>query len=251
MTSILILFLEISIHALREEGDREEKGPEVMVDDFYPHPPRGGRHLAELQNIMMRAISIHALREEGDVEVRQAHGDEHISIHALREEGDDPSAGRWRRVHNFYPRPPRGGRRLSCRHLLDAVQISIHALREEGDIPVIKQYFGANAFLSTPSARRATGVSCPSMVRKANFYPRPPRGGRLLGLAAGVAGEGISIHALREEGDLVAIIRPSLLVAISIHALREEGDMYAAMSTMAVLYFYPRPPRGGRLGFRR
>ena len=106
--------------------------------------------------------------------------------------------------------------------------ISIHALREEGDIPVIKQYFGANAFLSTPSARRATGVSCPSMVRKANFYPRPPRGGRLLGLAAGVAGEGISIHALREE-----------------------GDMYAAMSTMAVLYFYPRPPRGGRLGFRR
>ena len=66
MTSILILFLEISIHALREEGDREEKGPEVMVDDFYPHPPRGGRHLAELQNIMMRAISIHALREEGD-----------------------------------------------------------------------------------------------------------------------------------------------------------------------------------------
>ena len=217
------------------------------MDDFYPHPPRGGRHLAELQNIMMRAISIHALREEGDeahcgsakllqaisihalreegdVEVRQAHGDEHISIHALREEGDDPSAGRWRRVHNFYPRPPRGGRRLSCRHLLDAVQISIHALREEGDIPVIKQYFGANAFLSTPSARRATGVSCPSMVRKANFYPRPPRGGRLLGLAAGVAGEGISIHALREE-----------------------GDMYAAMSTMAVLYFYPRPPRGGRL----
>ena len=199
------------------------------MDDFYPHPPRGGRHLAELQNIMMRAISIHALREEGDeahcgsAKLLQA-----ISIHALREEGDDPSAGRWRRVHNFYPRPPRGGRRLSCRHLLDAVQISIHALREEGDIPVIKQYFGANAFLSTPSARRATGVSCPSMVRKANFYPRPPRGGRLLGLAAGVAGEGISIHALREE-----------------------GDMYAAMSTMAVLYFYPRPPRGGRLGFRR
>ena len=34
----------------------------------------------------------------------------------------------------------------------------------------------------------------------------------------------ISIHALREEGDLVAIIRPRLLVAISIHALREEGD---------------------------
>ena len=35
-------------------------------------------------------------------------------------------------------------------------------------------------------------------------------------------------------------------MVISIHALREEGDLYAAMSTIAVLYFYPRPPRGGR-----
>ena len=35
-----------------------------------------------------------------------------ISIHALREEGDEASAeqGRWRNS-NFYPRPPRGGRR--------------------------------------------------------------------------------------------------------------------------------------------
>ena len=82
-----------------------------MVDDFYPHPPRGGRHLAELQNIMMRAISIHALREEGD----------------------DPSAGRWRRVHNFYPRPPRGGRRVFVGVPEEALGISIHALREEGD----------------------------------------------------------------------------------------------------------------------
>ena len=88
MTSILILFLEISIHALREEGDREEKGPEVMVDDFYPHPPRGGRHLAELQNIMMRAISIHALREEGDCIFWVGRRESMISIHALREEGD-------------------------------------------------------------------------------------------------------------------------------------------------------------------
>ena len=176
------------------------------MDDFYPHPPRGGRHLAELQNIMMRAISIHALREEGDeahcgsAKLLQA-----ISIHALREEGD-----------------------VEVRQAHGDEHISIHALREEGDDSHVVTSSMPCRFLSTPSARRATGVSCPSMVRKANFYPRPPRGGRLLGLAAGVAGEGISIHALREE-----------------------GDMYAAMSTMAVLYFYPRPPRGGRLGFRR
>ena len=149
------------------------------MDDFYPHPPRGGRHLAELQNIMMRAISIHALREEGDeahcgsakllqaisihalreegdVEVRQAHGDEHISIHALREEGDDPSAGRWRRVHNFYPRPPRGGRRGCPVLRWYEKRISIHALREEGDSLVLRPVSLARVFLSTPSARRAT-----------------------------------------------------------------------------------------------
>ena len=196
--------------------------------NFYPRPPRGGRQVGNQSLTHPNEFLSTPSARRATSERRAARAPLQISIHALREEGDCPTCFRFYHFMDFYPRPPRGGRRLSCRHLLDAVQISIHALREEGDIPVIKQYFGANAFLSTPSARRATGVSCPSMVRKANFYPRPPRGGRLLGLAAGVAGEGISIHALREE-----------------------GDMYAAMSTMAVLYFYPRPPRGGRLGFRR
>ena len=34
----------------------------------------------------------------------------HISTHALREEGDLTSCRRTPRRHNFYPRPPRGGR---------------------------------------------------------------------------------------------------------------------------------------------
>ena len=34
----------------------------------------------------------------------------------------------------------------------------------------------------------------------------------------------ISIHALREEGDVVAIRSDSGILRISIHALREEGD---------------------------
>ena len=36
--------------------------------------------------------------------------------------------------------------------------------------------------------------------------------------------------------------------AISIHALREEGDLYAPRTKLQHLYFYPRPPRGGRPG---
>ena len=34
-----------------------------------------------------------------------------------------------------------------------------------------------------------------------DFYPRPPRGGRRLGEASTILNRGISIHALREEGD--------------------------------------------------
>ena len=61
-------------------------------------------------------------------------------------------------------------------------------------------------FLSTPSARRATTVSLHFAVTANNFYPRPPRGGRpciLLSFSFLIV---ISIHALREEGD-VAILQ--------------------------------------------
>ena len=34
---------------------------------------------------------------------------------------------------------------------------------------------------------------------------------------------------------------------ISIHALREEGDVTQAIRGQWPTYFYPRPPRGGRL----
>ena len=79
-----------------------------------------------------------------------------ISIHALREEGDSsPKPSRWK-PSNFYPRPPRGGRRTAIGYRLKIIDISIHALREEGDPPTM-----------------AAGWSL------IDFYPRPPRGGRL------------------------------------------------------------------------
>ena len=79
-------------------------------------------------------------------------------------------------------------------------KISIHALREESDPWWMSTTTSLLRFLSTPSARRATG---------ADFYLNLP--------------VRISIHALREEGDLVAEPRGWRFV-ISIHALREEGD---------------------------
>ena len=147
-----------------------------------------------------------------------------ISIHALREEGDDPE-----RIADD-----------------TSETISIHALREEGDLGFSRSYCSLILFLSTPSARRATSarvnvrcvyyifLSTPSARRATawndassfqppDFYPRPPRGGRLEGstsdvthlrflstpsarratlqLESGIRVDPISIHALREEGD--------------------------------------------------
>ena len=102
-----------------------------------------------------------------------------ISIHALREEGDavEPSG-------------------------LVESQISIHALREEGDPWAFRALPRLSQFLSTPSARRATGA-----------------------LPVELCTQNISIHALREEGDPQTQPSRAWASRISIHALREEGDL--------------------------
>ena len=191
-----------------------------------------------------------------------------ISIHALREEGDPRSIMRLQVRYNFYPRPPRGGRpwpRSGSRW--------------------------TSAFLSTPSARRATRSSAVVDGQRAisihalreegdtrtrssswsitNFYPRPPRGGRLATLKVVFKAIDISIHALREEGDpgCVCCGRALLLFLSTPSARRATRDFGLAVVTTSqflstpsarratdeqtyvyqVLHdFYPRPPRGGR-----
>ena len=83
----------ISIHALREEGDRTSVRRWWCPGYFYPRPPRGGRQLsikanaktivflstpsarrathAIVYDLPIKQISIHALREEGDPEKTQ------------------------------------------------------------------------------------------------------------------------------------------------------------------------------------
>ena len=145
-----------------------------------------------------------------------------ISIHALREEGDNTRLCFEIDDTNFYPRPPRGGRPQIFFSDLPLWSISIHALREEGD-------------------RLKYSIGLPSL----NFYPRPPRGGRRPRLAFLATAGVISIHALREEGDSIRSHRQRV-DAISIHALREEGDPNCRLCAVCRIYFYPRPPRGGR-----
>ena len=171
------------------------------------------------------SISIHALREESDDGVKQATAKvPEISIHALREESDKLTDLVLRAVTLFLSTP--SARRAT--HF---------------DVRTGKKY----RFLSTPSARRATLLQainkavqpyfyprpprgerlidfyyfyCPN-----NFYPRPPRGERLGPARAFVCVWYISIHALREESDTLSYTNASGAPGISIHALREESDL--------------------------
>ena len=99
-------------------------------------------------------------------------------------------------------------------------------------------------FLPTPSARRATqrypnwlcvqGISTHALREEGDS-----RGCRAGGCRS------ISTHALREEGDVRPLGRKRF-GEISTHALREEGDKAALPSSFLTINFYPRPPRGGR-----
>ena len=86
----------------------------------------------------------------------------------------------------------------------------------------------------------------PGPTKAGDFYPRPPRGGRRDGGGGRHPQLHISTHALREEGDL-NIFSVIDVFMISTHALREEGDPIFFQRCRQYEYFYPRPPRGGRL----
>ena len=124
----------------------------------------------------------------------------------------------------FYPRPPRGGRRERVFCAVVRHSISIHALREEGDQPntcCMVYPFGflstpsarratgrgilympaSSLFLSTPSARRATVVQALRLLQFFRFLSTPSARRATAQLRAGYIFHGISIHALREEGD--------------------------------------------------
>ena len=147
----------ISIHALREEGDRVAAA-QFFFDFLFLSTPSARRATCCRRHRTGRRC---------------------ISIHSHREEGDASQAVLPYLASYFYPRPPRGGRRRNARSTQPPPAISIHALREEGDQVRTAILDGMMQFLSTPSARRATAVVVVDVLRVFDFYPRPPRGGRL------------------------------------------------------------------------
>ena len=172
--------------------------------NFYPRPPRGGRLSSQLTVHSSASISIHALREEGDIVFGESL--------PMRK--------------NFYPRPPRGGRhpitgtpKTNRNKFLSTPSARRATCVCPGEVNEVE-------FLSTPSARRATCV-CPGEVNEVEFLSTPSaRRATPQCLEILKDGYTISIHALREEGDIGNSVPLSLQVKISIHALREEGDLY-------------------------
>ena len=190
----------ISIHALREEGDTSTLWSSSCSRYFYPRPPRGGRRRRCSKRQSGVSISIHALREEGD-----------SALEALVGVGADfyprpPRGGRpiapalFCARTDFYPRPPRGGRPPTTAHTSPGRYFYPRPPRG-GRHYESTWRDGIFEFLSTPSARRATGAFGIPAIKISNFYPRPPRGGRRSLFTTSIHLREISIHALREEGD--------------------------------------------------
>ena len=256
----------ISIHALREEGDRHGVPSFLPLGHFYPRPPRGGRLPANEQDPHRHQISIHALREEGDQIAMETIYKIVISIHALREEGDVkrshlPGAG-----DNFYPRPPRGGRPIKAAYPDAFVRfLSTPSARRATIEPMLLA--SPTLFLSTPSARRATG-KYKDMIAARIFLSTPSARRATRAPSRWLPPLSISIHALREEGDATRPRRrdltctflstPSARRATVEDLLHVTPDKFLSTPSarratrfcfvhkLRGKHFYPRPPRGGR-----
>ena len=172
-------YIRISIHVLREE------------DDYYVYDP-----------LDIYPISIHVLREEDDASpaLTAAPKSTFLSTSSARRTTTSRIHPPGTQLH-FYPRPPRGGRRLRQRKICLRSYISIHVLREEDDLIVHRPVVGDGKY----------------------FYPRPPRGGRRPGLRPLWQWRGfLSTSSARRT--TFAKVSGGKVDWISIHVLREEDD---------------------------
>ena len=174
--------------------------PTPLGTHFYPRPPRGGRRCGRSVCTMPGAFLSTPSARRATKEAIWAADGSRISIHALREEGDD------RR------RDGQAGR-----------DISIHALREEGDLTLKARLLKIEAFLSTPSARRAT--------LDANGYAIP--------------GKFLSTPSARRATWCGPFSRRCSFLFLSTPSAR-RATAAILLSEKCLLHFYPRPPRGGR-----
>ena len=224
MSAIALPSSDISIHALRGEGDLPKTRTSAPTIPFQSTPSVGRATLSPCKIPCRTSISIHALRGEGDAR-RSYHGNDN---------------------YNFNPRPPWGGRLLGffMRTRLKIFQ-STPSVGRATQNKIIAS-FTRPKFQSTPSVGRATkrkqpnqsstDISIHALRGEGDRYAQP------LKTICPV----ISIHALRGEGDIDTVLISVHFIVISIHALRGEGDRILPNSSTKARHFNPRPPWGGR-----
>ena len=144
----------------------------------------------------------------------------------------------------FYPRPPRGGRLQSSPvRRRGCLFLSTPSARRATIVSGGGGFSFCNFYPRPPRGGRPTAPLI--LPTGANFYPRPPRGGRLMSWnIPDSRKQFLSTPSARRATDAVGV--GGLGQLISIHALREEGDMQIPPLQPPQRNFYPRPPRGGR-----
>ena len=192
----------ISIHALREEGDRRQLPPQIPHKKFLSTPSarratmqaktksKGEKIFLSTPSARRATTALPTTSSNRtNFYPRPPRGGRH---HDYARNGQSSS--------NFYPRPPRGGRPTSslCHavysgflstpsarrattesaNLPSHTTISIHALREEGDAD--SRFRNTSAATISIHALREEGDQKTGLThcRQSYFYPRPPRGGR-------------------------------------------------------------------------
>ena len=134
LSAIALPSSDISIHALRGEGDNRPDRQHTNAQVYFnPRPPWGGRpkenSLTKAAQTFQSTPSVgRATALTGSIQTRK-----YISIHALRGEGDTPASAALSVIRYFNPRPPWGGRHRLVNFIAKSVK-----------------------FQSTPSVGRAT-----------------------------------------------------------------------------------------------
>ena len=134
-----------------------------MIFYFYPRPPRGGR-LGPFCGLGKADVflSTPSARRATPFRPHLFHQNK-ISIHALREEGDRGNGGTACGSKNFYPRPPRGGRR-ALSSLMVRLTLFLSTPSARRATSSMAKILRSWLFLSTPSARRATTAPATDLI---------------------------------------------------------------------------------------
>ena len=101
----------------------------------------------------------------------------------------------------------------------------------------------ADFYPRPPRGGRPSALMPP--IRAAYFYPRPPRGGRP-GRAPSWAVTSTFLSTSPARGTTVSLCHLVAQCLISIHVPREGDDGWMSSRSPPNANFYPRPPRGGR-----